>query len=240
MKEGDYIVLNETNRNEIDKFCNENEYIYRYLPLERFLEVLQTNKLAFVSPHKWNDPFDNFLFRQETKNKNTFLNKLYVLCFTHNPHSQAYWKTYAPEGYAVRLRIKSKEFIELMLNEKNRVWLGKMKYVRESKLIEVLQQTKGLKDAIESDKINNIFIEKFLLKRLPFKYEEESRIIVQSYHLKSGIKSKNIILKDIIKDIYLDPRMGTHETIAWKNYLKQFNITVLKSQLFVDKKIKIQ
>ena len=153
MKEGEYIILNDSNRTEIDKFCSEQEFIYRYLPIERFLEVMQTNKLAFVSPKLWNDPFDNFLFKQKIENKSTFLNKLYVLCFTHNPHSQAYWKTYAKEGYCVRLKIRSKEFLSLMLNEKNRVWLGKMKYIRETKLIEELQQTKGLKDAIESDRI---------------------------------------------------------------------------------------
>jgi hypothetical protein len=240
MKEGEYIVLNESNKNAIDKFCLENEYIYRFLPLERLLESMQTSKIAFVSPKKWNDPFDNFLFRQNIQNKRTFINKLYVLCFTHNSHSQAYWKTCAPEGYCVRLKINTREFLSLMLNEKNRVWLGKMKYLKETRLVEELQNTNGLKEAIESDKINDVFIKTFLLKRMPFKYEEESRIIVQSYHLDSGIKSKNINLKDIIKDIYLDPRMGKHETLAWKNYLKQFDIPVLKSQLFVDKNIKIQ
>ncbi|WP_293894409.1 hypothetical protein [Flavobacterium sp.] len=239
MKEGEYIILNNSNQAAIDKFCTDNEYIYRFLPLERLLETMQSGKMVFVSPKKWNDPFDNFLFRQNIKNTKTFMNKLYVLCFTHNSHSWAYWKTYAPEGYCVRLRIKTRDFLSLMLNERNRIWLGKMKYLKETRIVEELQNTIGLKEAIESDKINDIFIKTFLLKRLPFKYEEESRIIVQSYHLDSGIKSKHINLKDIIKDIYLDPRMGKHETIAWKDYLRQFGIPVIKSQLFVDKTIKI-
>lgn len=240
MEQGKYIVLNESNRNEIEKFCFENEFIYRYLPLERFLELMQTNKLAFVSPRLWNDPFDNFLFRQEIKNKNNFLEKLYVLCFTHNPHSQAYWKTYASEGYCVRIKIKTKEFLELLINEKNIVWLCKMKYLNESKIVESLQQTVGLKKALEDDRINELFLKTFLLKRRPFKYEEESRIVVQSRPNKNGVRKLNLELKDCIKDIYLDPRMGQHETIAWKEYLKQFDIKVLKSQLFVEKNIKIQ
>lgn len=240
MKEGEYIILNNSNRELIDKFCLENEYIYRFLPLERFLDTMQNSKLAFVSPKKWNDPFDNFLFRQEIKNKNTFLNKLFVLCFTHNPHSQAYWKTYASEGHCIRLRIKTKEFLQLMLNEKNRVWLGKMKYLNETKIVEELQQTIGLKEAIEEDKINDLFIKTFLLKRRPFKYEEESRIIVQSNPNESGVRKLSINLKDIIKDIYLDPRLGKYEELAWKNYLSQFNIPVKKSLLFIEKNIKIQ
>jgi hypothetical protein len=240
MKEGEYIVLNESNKSAIDKFCLENEYIYRFLPLERLLETLQTSKLTFVSPKKWNDPFDNFLFRQEVKNEDTFLDKLFVLCFTHNSHSQAYWKTYAKEGYCVRIKIKTKEFLSLLLNNKSLILLGKMKYLNETKIVEELQQTVGLKESIEKDKINDLFIKTFLLKRRPFKYEEESRIIVQNIPSKSGIRKLSINLSYIVKDIYLDPRMEKYETLAWKDYLQQFNIPVLKSQLFVDKNIKIQ
>lgn len=214
MKEGDYIVLNESNRNEIEKFCNENEYIYRYLPLERFLEVLQTNKLAFVSPRLWNDPFDNFLFRQDIVNKNNFLEKLFVLCFTHNSHSQAYWKTYALEGYCVRIKLKTKEFLELLINEKDTVWLCKMMYLNESKIVENLQQKIGLKKALEEDRINKTFLNTFILKRRPFKYEEESRIIVQSRPNINGVRKLKIDIKECIKDIYLDPRMGDCKSSA--------------------------
>jgi len=240
MQEGEFIVFNDINNDTIDKFCGENEYIYRFLPLERFLETIQTKKLSFVSPKKWNDPFDNFLFRQEIKNNDNFLNKIFVLCFTQNPHSQAYWKTYANEGFCVRLKIRTKELIELLRNSKDKVWLGKMKYLNETKLVEELQQTKGLKKSLEYDKINELFIKTFLLKRRPFQYEKESRIIVQSNAVESGIKKFNIDIKKIIKDIYLDPRMGKHEELAWKDYLKQFDIPVRKSLLFKEKNIAIQ
>ena len=32
MKDGEYIILNESNKELIEKFCVENEYIYRFLP----------------------------------------------------------------------------------------------------------------------------------------------------------------------------------------------------------------
>lgn len=240
MKEGEYIVLNNSNKNDIEKFYRDNQYIYRYLPLERFLEVLHKEQLTFVSPKKWNDPFDNFLFKQDIKNTSTFMKKVYVLCFTHNPHSQAYWKTYANEGYCVRLRLRTQEFLELMMNNKDKVWLGKMKYQNESILIQSLQQTEGLRNALEETKINDTFIKTFLLKRMPFKYEEESRIIVQSFPHHSGLKKVKISIKDIISDILLDPRMQANETKAWKSYLEKFEIPVRKSLLFSEKEIKIQ
>lgn len=239
MQEGDFSVFNDNN-DQIADFCAENEYIYRFLPLERFLETIQTNKIAFISPRKWNDPFDNFLFRQHVENENNFLNKIYVLCFTLNPHSQAYWKTYAQEGYCVRLKIRTKVFFDLLMKNRDKVWLGRMKYLNETKLVEELQQTKGLKNSLEDNKINELFIKTFLLKRRPFQYEKESRIIIQSNVNETGVKQINIDAKQIIKDIYLDPRMGKYETIAWKNYLKQFGILVRKSLLFKEKNITIQ
>lgn len=240
MNEGSFLKVIAKNKTEIDAFIAENEYVYRFLPLERFLETLQKKQFTFVSPSKWNDPFDNFLFRQQTVNEGTFLKKLYVLCVTHNPHSQAYWKTYSPEGYTVRLKIKTSELFASLLQLKDQVWFGKMHYMRETKITEMLQQTKGLKNAIESDQITHVFLNAFLSKRMPFKYEEESRIIIQSSFKETGLRKINIHPLELIKDIYLDPRMGNHETLAWKEYLKQFGIPVMKSLLFQDKRIVIQ
>ncbi|MEN9372199.1 MAG: hypothetical protein RL152_1145 [Bacteroidota bacterium] len=53
-----YTRLLDTNSPAIDKFCQEHKYIYRYLPFERFLEVLHKKQLAFISPIKWNDLFE--------------------------------------------------------------------------------------------------------------------------------------------------------------------------------------
>jgi hypothetical protein len=69
----EYIRILDSNNQLIDKFCQEHKYIYRYFPFERFLEVLHNKQLAFISPIKWNDPFDNFLFKHKIKNPFPFL-----------------------------------------------------------------------------------------------------------------------------------------------------------------------
>lgn len=241
MKQGEQIRLIESNRELIDEFCKENEYIYRFLPLERLLEMLHKNEITFVSPNKWNDPFDNFLFRQNEKNIKSFLDRYFVLCFTHNSHSQAFWKTYSPNGLGVRLKLRPKVLLELLMNSKHKVWLGKMNYVYETKFVEEIQSKIGLKSNLKDNEPNDIFLNAFHLKRRPFKYEDESRISILSKDAKNdGLIKLKFSPDNLISEIYLDPRMGMHETKAWKTYLSKYNIPVKKSLLFKEKKINIQ
>ena len=237
----EYTRLLDSNSQVIDKFCQEHKYIYRYLPFERFLEVLHKKQLAFISPTKWNDPFDNFLFKRKIENPgSSFLNKLFVGCFTLNPHSQAYWKTYAPDGYSVRLQFETRKLFDLISKLKDRAWYGELNYKRESEIVEIFQNTEGLKDSLEEKEVNDIFLKVFTLKRKPFEYEKEVRIIIESGKIKEGIRRVNIDLKDFITGIYLDPRIKTNEEIAFKSYLHNFGIKVTKSQLFQERKITIK
>ncbi len=237
----EYVRLLDTNSPTIDNFCKKHKYIYRFLPFERFLEVLHKNQLAFISPSKWNDPFDNFLFKYDIKNKdNTFLNKLYVGCFTLNPHSQAYWKTYSHEGYTVRLQFETRKLLDLVMKLKDRAWYGELNYKRETEIVEIFQNTVGLKTSLENKEINDTFLKVFTLKRMPFEYEKEVRIIIESSRIKEGIRRVSINLKGLIHDIYLDPRIKSNEEKAFKEYLKQFGIKVTKSQLFQERKIVIK
>jgi len=237
----EFVRLLESNSSVIDKFCNDHQYIYRYLPFERFLEVMHKKQLAFLSPNKWNDPFDNFLFKYDIQNKeNSFLNKLFVGCFTLNPHSQAYWKTYAPEGYSVRLQIQTRKLFDLITKLKDRAWYGELNYKRESEIVEIFQNTEGLKSSLEEKEVNDTFLKVFTLKRMPFEYEKEVRIIIESKSIKEGIKRVNIDLKEVIQGIYLDPRIKTNEEKTFKEYLKQYGIKVTKSQLFQEKNIVIK
>jgi hypothetical protein len=237
----EYVRLLESNSKVIDKFCKDHQFIYRYLPFERFLEVMHKNQLAFLSPNKWNDPFDNFLFKYDIQNKeNSFLNKLFVGCLTLNPHSQAYWKTYAPDGYSVRLQFETRKLFDLILRLKDRAWFGELNYKRETEIIEIFRNTEGLRAALEKKEVNDTFLKVFTLKRLPFEYEKEVRIIIESKNIKEGIKRVNIDLKDLIQGIYLDPRIKTNEEKAFKEYLKQFGVEVTQSKLFQEKNIVIK
>lgn len=241
MARSKFVLLNDNNHGVIEDFFIENDKIYRYLPLERFLEILHSNSLVFVSPKKWSDPFDSFLFHQiDESNSSSFLNKLFVGCFTQNPHSHAYWKTYAPEGYSVRITLSVKELLKTLFNSNYKIWIGKMNYLLERDFIAEIENIPGLFESLSQNSVSDSFLKAFTLKRKPFEYEEELRIIVQSEPNQTGLKKIKINTKALIKDIYLDPRIGPNEEKALKEYLKKFSIQVRQSQLLRSKKIKIQ
>lgn len=242
-------LLNEGNcfnlqrdKKRLDAIIDQNPTFYRYVPIHRMLELLRKQQIAFVNPKKWSDPFDNFLFRALDKSeaRDSFLDALYVLCFTLNPHSQAYWQNYSTDGWAARLEIRTREFFQCLLQSTDDIWLGRIKYIAESELRARLRSKKGLKASLLEKAPNRTFIDFFHLKRWPFKYEEEVRVMIHSTKLKEGIKKLDIEPSKVINSIRLDPRMSSEEAIVYKDYLKKFSIELTKSQLFTKRAIKIQ
>jgi hypothetical protein len=238
MNQGEFYKVSDINSKQVADFVSQHKFVYKYVPLERMLETLQKQQIVFVNPYKWHDPFDNFIFKRfMSEIDNTLLASLYCMCLTLNPHSEAYWKTYATENYTARFKLDTHSFFSFLKNNTGCFWLGKMSYIKESILIEEIKKLKGLKNSFKLDDPNDIFMKAFLMKRMPFQYEEEVRVLIKSAPTEDRLKRYNGTIKDIIKEIRLDPRMNRPEESALKDYIKKFEIKVTKSQLFTEKKI---
>ncbi|MBK6783798.1 MAG: DUF2971 domain-containing protein [Saprospiraceae bacterium] len=109
----------------------------------------------------------------------------------------------------MRIRFETKKLLNLIQNLPDRSWFGKLNYRKETEIVEILQNTNGLRDTLEQTDINDIFLDVFTLKRKPFEYENEVRIIIESGYLKEGIRKVKIDLKDLISDIYLGSKNKT-------------------------------
>lgn len=236
----EFILLNEDFDAHIESISNEHQYFYKYLPLEFLLDSFENGDLIFVNPNLWNDPFDNYLFKvaeEEFKDK-TFTKDLFCYCMTLNPHSQAYWNTYGNGGFAVRMRINTREFLRVMKSSNLKVWIGKLKYYAETDFIRELRSIKGLKSELNSQMITPSFLRGFILKRKPFEYEREVRILIESSRRLDNLKRLNAKMPQIVNELRLDPNMKRYEEMAWKIYLKnRYNVKVTKSQLFIEKTI---
>lgn len=240
MEPGDFFKVTSLHSSHADDFASHYRFIYKYVPLERMLEILQKQQIVFVNPFMWSDPFDSFIFKRFiTKPDNLLLESLYCMCLTLNPHSEAYWKTYASKNYTARLNIDPSPFFSFINDNTTNFWLGKMKYIKESLFIEEIGKLRGLKASFKLKEPNDVFMKAFLMKRMPFQYEEEVRILINSKPNEDRLKRYKCSISDFIKEIRLDPRMTKPEETALKNYIKQFGIKVTKSQLFTEKKIVI-
>ncbi|AIY14339.1 DUF2971 domain-containing protein [Cellulophaga baltica] len=163
------------------------------------------------------------------------------MCLTNNSHSHAYWNIYSPEGHGVRLRLRTSELFKLVSAKKEKSWFGRLNYEFEKDIKNHLKSTIGLQKSLDNKDPDNLFLNVFHKKRMPFMYENESRIsILTNNEGKDGIYKLNFTPQKLISQLYLDPHMGNNEVKAWKEYLLKFNIPVTRSLLLKDQIHKIK
>jgi hypothetical protein len=86
--------------------------IYRVYPIDRLLEIFNDKNNTLVKPILWDDPFENFIFKQPALTKNgeevDFSNlreRYYGQCWTLNSdETDALWKIYSPLKKGVRVK----------------------------------------------------------------------------------------------------------------------------------------
>lgn len=175
----DFIDINTIN-------LSLDDTIYRIFKYERFAETLKNQKLTLVRPHKWDDPFENFLLTSvgqlEDGRQISFeptRNSFYGQCWTLIKECDGLWRNYKGES---TVAIKAKTTVERLMNQfydfSNKFhqlsyFIGKVDYV-DDKVIENF-----FKNEINILNFNGgvEFVQTLLIKRLPFSYEEEVRIV---------------------------------------------------------------
>ena len=178
------------------------KYLYKCMPLNRFLSNLNENNLAFVAPDTWNDPY-------ERRFLNVYFSALgfepfpfYCMCLSQNFHEneEASWKMYSDNinDKAVQLTFYTEELLkELDTYAKNNdctVFIGKVSYQFSTNELKRLHQETCKGNALyfpKDFKVEN-YINLFLLKRPAFAYENEIRIFIVKEQSK---KEDELILK---------------------------------------------
>jgi hypothetical protein len=189
-------------------FDDPEKLLFRVMPLDRVIEVVEKNRWAFVSPTLWNDPFEKAFLEAEYKHqgKAFFLPlkpkkvsselqySLFSVCFTATRESEAFWKTYSPNGDGIRLTVKATVLKTAL-----------------AKLYRFQKDVKFWKE-LQSQTINETHLKLMLKKRLPFEYENEIRIMLlrKTPMTKSVAKVSLTKANELISGIKLNPRMGTY------------------------------
>ena len=73
--------------------------LYRYLPIGRFIEMLETNEIGFPATTQWDDPFEGFLLSKYLKEwprreYNGLEDSIYCLCFSKDMEKDQIWRSY--------------------------------------------------------------------------------------------------------------------------------------------------
>lgn len=148
-----------------------SEYIYRYIDLATFLNMVQTKTLTFVLPTVWDDTYENkFLdeFINSLDNPDydiaqLFRNLCYAQCWTYLAESDAMWRIYSYSNQSLRIKICADDAQKL----KN-VYLKPVTYCDN-----IIDYQKLYPDI----EIPQLMLNAISQKRMAFKHEEEVRLI---------------------------------------------------------------
>lgn len=202
--------------------------IYRVFPYDYFLESLINKRLTLVKPSLWDDPFEEFLAKQnflgpkgEKLTMNNFGGSFFSQCWSFNKESDFMWRVYSPNNRGVKVKSDIKTLIDALVpsvNNGDLFKLGKVDYWNDNKIKKNFED----QDFLGKLLINGYY-HSLLIKKDSFLHEREIRII---FHSNSQNNTSNIckIKIDpnfIFQEVELHPRLPKDMTKEVENTLRE-------------------
>lgn len=234
------------------KYLNINEAdflsgkcIQKFLSLERALQLLKNQKLWFSNPAKWPDPFERRFIDGEYDGGKPFTwhNRVYCMCITPKATSEASWKAYSENDFAVKLEFARQEYVDILNRACGQpgvmdVFFGTMDYQQTRDIKKPLSEIK-FSDGAKLSTSSKLFKARLLLlKRKAFAYESEYRAII----VKKDTSNAAGILVDIpdilslVQSITIGPTVGDEEYKMIKDHLtSKYNFhdnQIMQSRLY--------
>lgn len=240
-------MLNNNNYIDIDRNV-EDQYIYRIISVDRLYELFSTNKNTLVSPKKWQDPFENFIFKSKARLHDGeivdfgFRDNFYGQCWTRHKASDAMWRIYSQNSNGVRIRTTIPKLASSLASGQEpwqniRCFIGKVKYLKNKEMMDFA-------NTVFKGKINPEAYElakTLLVKRPAFKHEKEVRLLYFMSEIGNsvGIYKYEINPHELIDQIMIDPRLDGAEFKKMKLDIKSktnFKGRILRSLLYAPPK----
>ena len=233
-----------TSENQFDKNKNkpERRFVYRIIPINRFIELLTEKKNTLVEPYLWDDPLEGWIYNKILEyyklyeNTHKIPGKFFGQSWTHESKSELMWKIYSKGTDSVRIsstidKLKKDPFE----NDGDVKWcvspIDYRSFQRGLQLSELIDPNNGCLDS----KISAL-TKSYMIKREAFKHEDEIRIICHSKNAKSTKKTlKYEICPDyFIDEIMMHPGISDSEFKKFENIFKAYNLTqkVRKSEIY--------
>lgn len=228
----------------------EQCYFYKYIPIDRFIQSVESNELVFVSPTTWYDPFERLYFNADCSKHNYSPVDMACMCVTSEKtkNEEAAWKIYSINGTkSVRVSFKISVLFSFLdkyaTDNQCKVYIGYVNYELNKTDINNIYKKKSKYHSIfcPQNMTTDHYLSLMLLKRKSFEYENEIRIfIVSEDKIKFDENRKLLKLPciysktDFLSDITLSPYPTIkRSTIKGKIYskLNEIESKELKKQL---------
>lgn len=196
--------------------------LYKYMPLERALEMFDNKTIWFANPTIWKDPFEKRFIENMyniggVQKPYPWKGRVYCMCATQTATSEAYWNAYSVGEIGVSIKFNRQNLLnelDRLAATGNRIYIGKLQYQQIQNIKVALTRNTFLNPSgasIASLGTEELKVKLLLLKRLAYQYENELRffIVRDRASKQTGTLLKyNISNTDLIDSISLDPRIG--------------------------------
>lgn len=159
--------------------------VYRIIPYSRFVQLFTTKQNGLVRPKLWDDPFENLALNSVANiggqiGEFGFKNDVYGQCWTLESASDAMWRIYSSGTDGIRIRSTVGCLLDSLSSASAMpqisCFVGQVRYLKEREL-NTFAAT-HFADGLGTD--GRKLAETLLIKRKPFKHENEVRLIYAS------------------------------------------------------------
>lgn len=228
----EFIERNTLNFQNEEGTIDYNTPIYRIFPLDRLLEALKDKQFCLVKPEAWDDPYENSVLDSKGITKNNIevslkpiKERYYGQCWSLKEECDGLWRNYTKKScekcnydefeknhgkppISAKVKTTVGKLMNAFYNENNLFhsscyYIGKVKYVEVDDIKEVV------KNAMKVATCQNNYLQvmTLLMKRKPFEYENEVRLL----YSKTDDDNLGKLFKfdinpdELIDEIILDP-----------------------------------
>ena len=201
-----------------NEFLHNGIFINKFMPLERALNILNSNKIWFANPETWTDSYEKKFICAKYENGRSFAwrNRVFCTCFTNNAASEASWNAYSKDEICIQLTFYRTELIKVFeqyinANPHNQMYFDKVEYMQSKNINKALSSIPFNPQISHGKSIQSMEFKArlLLLKRRAFEYEQEYRaIIVKPKATKErGINVDIHDIHDLISSITIGPKV---------------------------------
>lgn len=222
----------------------DNLPIYKYMPLQFTLAMVQNNLLTINRISSWPDVYENYMLKQ-----NYYLNDgtpidvinqadgIYGQCWTYLTESDAMWRIYSQNMDTIRIKTTVEKLYDALYQSDNNMadtYVGLVKYESQN---DIDSNVQGLSPLDPGDFLKEVINGAFV-KRQEFSHEREVRIVRMldsQQTLLSGALLQFPIPADFIEEFCIDPRADANLVANLTNQLISVGVPankICQSQLY--------
>ncbi len=246
--------------------------LYRIMGINRLWDLLENKHFCMVHPQVWDDPYEVFLMRSygvtsqgQGVGFEPITNTLYGLCFSLKKECDGLWRSFSANScrdcsfcnwyhkhgqspVTVKIKTTGRKLMDAFYDVSNQFhtlsyWIGKVEYLDSVQISRIVNNGRSF----VTDNTGVGLIKSLLVKRKPFEYEQEVRLLYYMSNLPpaSQLNTPELYFFDVdpnklIDDIEFSPWVCEDEVNKQTTRIvKHYNGIVSRSSLYDEPGIHI-